>query len=184
MKTGKFVLIAAILLNATNCVLAKAETIQKINWNVNRTFSISTFNKSQQLTLDVLLRDLYKVHAQKSNHILNRKSRKLLDKYFDRNLANLIWRDLTTHTEVYGVIDFDIFYNTQDPPIRNVSVAPPKINGSKASVSVSFTNWGGKDVVVYSLVKESGLWKISDIKYKNGLRYSNISGKALKEKLY
>ncbi len=71
MKTGKFVLIAAILLNATNCVLAKAETIQKINWNVNRTFSISAFNKSQQLTPDALLRDLYKVRAQKGNHILN-----------------------------------------------------------------------------------------------------------------
>jgi hypothetical protein len=86
METGKFVLLAAILLGV-NSVLAKAETIQKINRNVDKTFSISVFNKSQQLTPDALLRDLYKVHAQKNSNILNDKSRKLLDKYFDRNLA-------------------------------------------------------------------------------------------------
>jgi hypothetical protein len=54
------------------------------------------------------------VHGQKNSNILSNKSRKLLDKYFDRNLANLIWKDLTTHRNEYGVIDFDIFYNTQD----------------------------------------------------------------------
>jgi hypothetical protein len=40
METGKFVLLAAILLGV-NSVLAKAETIQKINRNVDKTFSIS-----------------------------------------------------------------------------------------------------------------------------------------------
>ena len=168
METGKFVLLAAILLGAINSVLAKAETIQKINRNVDTTFSISVFNKSQQLTPDALLRDLYKVHAQKNSNILNDKSRKLLDKYFDRNLANLIWRDLTTHRNEYGVIDFDIFYNTQDPLIKNVSVGKPKINGTKATVSVSFYNAGAKETVVYTLVKQNAAWKISDIKYRNG----------------
>jgi hypothetical protein len=91
-----------------------------------------------------------------------------LDKYFDRNLANLIWKDLTTHRNEYGVIDFDIFYNTQDPLIKNVSVGQPKINGAKATVSVSFYNAAAKEIVVYMLVKQNGEWKISDIKYRNG----------------
>jgi ABC-type transporter MlaC component len=168
METGKFVLLATILLGAMSSVLAKAETIQKINRNIDKTFSISAFNKSQQLTPDALLRDLYKVHGQKNSNILSNKSRKLLDKYFDRNLANLIWKDLTTHRNEYGVIDFDIFYNTQDPLIKNVSVAQPKIKGANATVSVSFSNSGVKEIVVYTLVRQNGAWKISDIKYRNG----------------
>ena len=168
METGKFVLLAAILLGAINSVLAKAETIQKINRSADKTFSISAFNKSQQLTPDALLRDLYKVHARKNSGILSDKSRKQLDKYFDRNLANLIWKDLTTHRNEIGVIDFDIFYNTQDPLIKNVSVGQPKINGARATVSVSFYNSGAKETIVYTLVKQNGAWKISDIKYRNG----------------
>ena len=168
METGKFVLLATILLGAINSVLAKAETIQKINRNVDKTFSISAFNKSQQLIPDALLRDLYKVHARKNSGILSDKSRKQLDKYFDRNLANLIWKDLTTHRNEIGVIDFDIFYNTQDPLIKNVSVGQPKINGARATVSVSFYNSGAKETIVYTLVKQNGAWKISDIKYRNG----------------
>jgi hypothetical protein len=71
METGKFVLLAAILLGAINSVLAKAETIQKINRSVDKTFSISAFNKSQQLTPDALLRDLYRVHAKKNSNIFS-----------------------------------------------------------------------------------------------------------------
>jgi hypothetical protein len=118
---------------------------------------------------DVVLSNLYEIHAKdfKSNkdQFLDGKSRKLLDKFFDKNLANLIWKDLTTNKDEVGVIDFDPFYASQDPNIKNVKVTAAMINGDKATDTVTFTNSGIKTTLVYSLVKENGTWKISDISY-------------------
>jgi hypothetical protein len=174
MKTKKlFLLAATVLFAAVNSVSVDAETNRKAKEQI---LEFVLYRTQQWLTPDALLRDLYKVHGQENSDILNGSSRKQLDKYFDRNLANLIWKDLTTHQNDYGVIDFDIFYNTQDPNIKNVLVGQPKVNGDKATVSVSFTNSGAKEIIVYSLVKQNGGWKISDIKYRNGdtlLKYLN-----------
>ena len=167
MKTGRLFLFAAsVLFTVANSVSVDAETNRKAE--ASEPFSRFASHQTQQWTPDTLLRDLYKVHARKNSDILSDKSRKLLDKYFDRNLANLIWKDLTTYRNEIGVIDFDIFYNTQDPLIKNVSVGQPKINDDKAMVSVSFTNSGAKETIVYSLVRQNGAWKIFDIKYRNG----------------
>lgn len=121
-------------------------------------------------TPETVLTDLYKVHAEdtKSNRdqILDGKSRKMLDKFFDKNLANLIWKDLTTNKDEVGVIDSDIFYSTQDTPhIKDLKVAPPVIKGDTATDTVTFTDSGLKRTLVYSLVKENNAWKISDISY-------------------
>ena len=121
-------------------------------------------------TPETVLTDLYKVHAEdtKSNRdqFLDGKSRKMLDKFFDKNLANLIWKDLTTNKDEVGVIDSDIFYSTQDTPhIKDLKVAPAVIKGDKATDTVTFTDTGIKQKLVYSLVKENDVWKISDISY-------------------
>jgi hypothetical protein len=121
---------------------------------------------------DTLIKDLYDVHAQdmksENDRIVNGKDRKYLDKYFDKNLADLIWKDLTTHTDEVGVIDFDLFYNAQDFDIKNLVVSPAKIEGAKATVPVSFSNYNAKELVTYLMTQENGAWKISDIKYKTG----------------
>jgi hypothetical protein len=123
---------------------------------------------------EAVLKDLYRVHDQnikgggESTRIISGENRTLLDRYFDKNLAGLIWKDLTTHKNEIGVIDFDVFYDTQDPNIKNLSIGPAKIDGSRASVPVSFTNSGAKYSINYRLVEENGAWKIADIKYKGG----------------
>ena len=94
------------------------------------------------------------------------KSRVYLDKYFDKNLADLIWKDLTSNSEEVGVIDFDVFYNAQDASIKNLQIGKAVIKGSTATVPVHFTNYGRNENLVYSLVREGGAWKISDIKYR------------------
>jgi hypothetical protein len=120
-----------------------------------------------------IIEEIYAIHAQDlkaeaEDRIINGADRRNLDKYFDKNLANLIWIDLTTQRDEVGVIDFDLFYATQDPQITNVRVAPAQIAGGKASVRVTFNNAGAKYSVVYLLVRENGNWKINDIKYRNG----------------
>jgi hypothetical protein len=123
-------------------------------------------------TPDAVLREVYKVHGEdfKENRdrILNEKSRKYLDKYFDKNLSGLIWKDLTSNSDEVGVLDFDLFYNAQDAQIRNLTVGRPTIQGDRSTVPVSFNNFGQKETLVYTLVRENGSWKIADIKYKTG----------------
>lgn len=123
-------------------------------------------------TPDAVLRDLYKLHDQdlKSNRdrILNGKSRVNLDKYFDKTLANLIWKDLTTHKDEVGVLDFDPFYNAQDFDIKKLVVGQSNINGNRATVVVTFENSGRRDRLTYSLVQQNSVWKISNITYTDG----------------
>lgn len=119
-----------------------------------------------------LVRDLYRVRAKdlrsESDTILNGKDRKLIDKYFDKSLSDLIWKDLTNRSDEAGVIDFDIFYNTQDPQITNLRVGQAVVKGDKATVPVTFYNFEKKETVTYLLTNNGGKWKITDIHYGGG----------------
>ena len=123
---------------------------------------------AQQMTPDALVRDLYKTHAKNNGAILDGKRRALLDRYFDKKLADLMWKDLTTHKDEVGVLDFDPFYNAQDIQIKKLVVGQPKIDGDKATVVVTFENYNQKETINYLLVRQNSVWKISDIKYSDG----------------
>ncbi|MEP6923933.1 MAG: DUF3828 domain-containing protein, partial [Pyrinomonadaceae bacterium] len=172
-KTAKSILLTTILLLSFGRAFAESGEANVVGAqkifnaqaaNISHTFA--AFAAAQLTAPDALIKDLYKVHGQNNDRILQGKSRTLLDKYFDKNLADLIWKDLTTHTDEVGVIDFDPFYNAQDMKIKNLLVARPKIVKGKATVAVSFTNFGKKELITYMLVKQKTTWKISDIKYK------------------
>jgi hypothetical protein len=182
ITTTKILFIILLLISGFSCAAIKepAQEETKPTAEQNSTeaeiaaaqASSSDANPAQQTAPDALVKDLYKVHGQdfetQDERILDGKSRRLLDKYFDKNLANLFWKDLTTHQEEVGVIDFDPFYNAQDIEIKNLSVGKAKIEGEKATVPVSFNNYDQKETITYLLAKENGAWKISDIKYKSG----------------
>lgn len=172
MVTKKIILLAAILFSIADHTTVKADT--------NVAFKLSRYLKTNQSEINVLsifrqntpealIKDLYKVHAEdfknQDDRILNGKSRTLLDKYFDKNLADLIWKDLTTHTDEVGVIDFDLFYNSQDTDIKNLTVGRAEIEGAKATVPVSFMNYDSKETVTFLLVRQNSGWKITDIRY-------------------
>ncbi len=117
---------------------------------------------------DALIKDLYKTHDANNGAIVQGKNRKILDKYFDKTLADFIWKDMTTNQNEVGVIDFDIFYNTQDAEIKNLNVGAAKIDGDKAVVPVTFINYKTRYNVTYQLVRENSAWKISNIDYGKG----------------
>lgn len=148
----------------TNVVLINAQDIQTAPANV----AAETSAAQTVPAPDALVKDLYKTHDKDNGAIVQGKNRAILDKYFDKNLASLIWKDMTTNKDEVGVIDFDIFYNTQDPEIKNLVVGAAKIDGDKASVPVTFDNYKTKNSLTYSLVKENSTWKISDISYGKG----------------
>ncbi len=189
MNIAKSLSLAILLFFAVGCSLATKET--RVNVSTENTTNSVGANQEETAAFggpdanqsaetgeravlpDTVIKDLYAAHARdfKDNSqdgIVSSKSRKKLDKYFNKNLADLIWKDMTTHEGEIGVIDFDIFYNTQDPDIKNLVVSPAKIEGTKATVPVNFVNSTLKETVTYLMVQENGAWKISDIKYKSG----------------
>ena len=185
MKLAKYLLASTFVLSALGCGFLRSESAAAANGEPKvsqpapdstptqiRAAATNTKTVAPQDTPEMLLRDLYRVHGEdfkgSKDRIINSKSRKFLDKYFDKNLADLIWKDMTTHVDEVGVIDFDLFYAAQDADVKNVQVGRADIKGDRATVAVSFTNFGTRERIVYKLAKENGAWKIADIEYKDG----------------
>jgi hypothetical protein len=185
LMRGKLLILTAIIVSISSCTIAKRQSIPSENREVNASREASNEANvvnpppvndnrvvAQDVAPDALLRDLYRIHDQdlkaSNDRILNGKSRALLDKFFSKNLADLIWKDLTTNKDEVGVIDFDLFYNTQDPNIQNFSIGQGEVNGENATIPVNFNNSGAKETVTYVLAKVNGSWKITDIKYRDG----------------
>jgi hypothetical protein len=182
MKTKLLFLVTTMLISASGCTFAQTKTVDRISKNGNakppKTLNDNQKATRQTNTPEQLVKNLYTVHdaeLKTSNfRILSRKNRVLLDRYFDKNLADLIWRDLTAHRNDIGVIDFDLFYNTQDPQIKKLVVGKAQIVGDKATVPVTFTNSGAKFRISYLLALKDNAWKISNIEYgkdENLLKY-------------
>jgi hypothetical protein len=108
---------------------------------------------------------LYKQHEKKSP-FFQTKDRALLDAWFAKPLADLIWKDATTANGEVGAIDGDPLYDAQDMEIKNFDIHPGKIVKKEARVHVTFTNLGQKRNLLFTLVPEGDeSWRISDIRY-------------------
>ncbi len=174
MKLPQILLLAVVVTAAINCTSTARSPAENTNANTAANNSVAstatplpaTEGAAQtSIAPDALVKDLYKTHDKENGAIVQGKNRAILDKYFDKNLGGLIWKDMTTNQNEVGVIDFDIFYNSQDPEIKKFAVGEAKIDGEKATVPVTFENGGKKETLTYSLVKEKAAWKISDINY-------------------
>ena len=116
-------------------------------------------------TPDVLVKNLYWAHNHKQSPFFQTRNRALLDKYFEKSLADMIWKDAVTSKEEVGVIDGDPLYNAQDMEIKKFAIGKPKYEDTKAKVEVSFENFGKKVTLVFALVNGKSGWKIQDIDY-------------------
>jgi hypothetical protein len=115
-----------------------------------------------------LVADLYKQHDAQKGPFFQAKDRASLDKYFTKQLADLIWKDSTTAGDEVGAIDGDPLYDAQDMEIKNFAIGDAVIKGAAATVPVTFTNFGKKVTITYSLKQENKAWKIDNISYSRG----------------
>jgi len=114
---------------------------------------------------EALVTDLYKAHDQKRGPFFQTKSRALLDKYFEKTLADMIWKDRVSSKEEVGVLDGDPLYDAQDMEIKNFAIGKAETEGAKAKVPVTFENFGQKKTLVFMLGKGKLGWRINDIDY-------------------
>ncbi|SRR5216683_1022984 len=150
MKTTKLIFILVIV-TGTVCVSAAGQ---------RRAKSI------KQMSPEQVVADLYRQHKTKSPFFQN-KSRVLVDRYFDKDLADLIWSMPNSPDEV-GPLDGDPLYNAQDMEIRNFVIHKPSVTNGTATVLVTFTNIGKKQEVKFLLASRQAGWKITNIKYDDG----------------
>lgn len=109
---------------------------------------------------------LYKLHDAEKGPFIERNSRPQVDKFFTKELANLLWKEFTSTTDEIGAIDFDPLYNTQDTvDVKSFSIKRKSLKGIKSTVTVGFVDADRKQVITFSMKKEGGKWKIADIGY-------------------
>jgi len=121
--------------------------------------------QSSRTAPDALIKSLYWDHNHKHSPFFQTRSRALLYKYFEKSLADLIWKDATTSKDEVGVIDGDPLYDAQDMEIKKFAIGKPKYEDAKAKVEVTFENFGKQKTIVFVLMKEKTGWKINDIEY-------------------
>jgi len=112
-----------------------------------------------------LVKRLYAAEEQPFFQTTNRAA---VDLYFEKTLADLIWNDAVAANGEVGALGFDPLYEAQDTEITNFVVHPAMIEGAKATVSVTFDNFGKRHELLYTLADEAGAWKISDLRFMEG----------------
>lgn len=128
-------------------------------------FGVRGQSPVKRMSPHALVKDLYKQHDRKHSPFFQTRSRALLYKYFEKGLADMIWKDAVTSKGEVGAIDGDPLYNAQDIEIKNFVINSPTYEDGKARVNVTFENLGQKKSIVFVLANGRSGWRIRDIDY-------------------
>src|SRR3977135_3465473 len=115
-----------------------------------------------------LVSDLYREHNRKHSPFFQTRSRALLYKYFEKSLADLIWKDAVKSKGEVGALDGDPLYDAQDMEIKKFAIGKARFESGKALVTVTFENFGQPKSFVFTLVNGRAGWRITNIAYGEG----------------
>ncbi len=138
--------------------------------NKSQTEANSMNNNSQVIdpnSPEGLVEDLYNQNDNENSPFFQNKNRELVNKFFVKNLADMIWKDSVEAKDDIGALDFDPLFNAQDTEISDFKVGKAEINAEKATIIVTFLNFDEVQTIKYILAKENGAWKIEDINFGN-----------------
>ncbi len=122
----------------------------------------------KRLAPDALVSELYKAAKQKRGPFFQTRSRALLYKYFEKSIADLIWKDAVHSKGEVGAIDGDPLYDAQDMEIKKFAIKKPRYEEGRALVDVTFENFGKPQTIMFIVVKGQTGWRIRDIVYSEG----------------
>src|SRR5688572_10323082 len=132
----------------------------------------------REITPHVIVKSLYAAHKSGASPFFQTKNRALVDKYFRKDLADLIWKDAVSAKGEAGAINFDPLYGSQDPQITNFIIMDTGWGGdskygpaNEAVVQVTFKDSGKERMVSYQFKQgRDKLWKIYDVHYRGADR--------------
>ena len=119
--------------------------------------------------------NLYSQHKRQSPFFQTR-SRVVLDRYFTRELADLIWQDARASLRAVKLaISVGIRFITHRTCGLETSSVRERSPGSYGvEVVASFLNFNERHEVVFRLVPAGSSWKVADIVYDNGTTLMGI----------
>src|SRR6266852_6285172 len=149
------------------------KSVKPILWFIAVLFLATNFSfsakgqttSSNRLSPNALVADLYRVHDRKHRPFFQTRSRALLYKYFEKGLADMIWKDAVNSKGEVGAFDGDPLYDAQDMEIKKFAIGTPSYADGKATVKVTFENFGQPKSFTFILVNGRTGWRISDIDY-------------------
>lgn len=150
-------------------------------------FITAGFAQSKATDPDAIIKRLYAAQKAGTGPFFQTKSRTAVDKYFRKDLADLIWKDAIAANGEVGAIDFDPLYGSQDMQITNFVIMDTGWGGDQkfggedqAVVQVTFKNFGKEQMVSFQFERNKAKnWKIYDIRYPDGdLLKSHLVGGA------
>jgi hypothetical protein len=131
--------------------------------------------RKREITPSDIVKGLYAAHKSGASPFFQTKNRALVDKYFRKDLADLIWKDAVSAKGEAGAINFDPLYGSQDPQITNFIIMDTGWGGdskygpaNEAVVQVTFKDAGKERMVSYQFKQgRDKVWKIYDVHYRN-----------------
>jgi hypothetical protein len=136
-----------------------------------------TANPARDATIapDKVVRNLYATQRAGAGPFFQTKDRALVDKYFTKDLADLIWQDAVSSKGEVGAVDFDPLYGSQDPQITNFTImetgwgGDSKFGGDdEAVVQVTFKDSGKERMVSFQFKQgKDKSWRIYDVHYRS-----------------
>lgn len=123
-----------------------------------------------------IVKSLYAVHNSGAPLFNQTSNRAIVDKYFEEELANLIWKDAVAAKGELGALGFDPLLGVQDAQIKDFKILPTEWEEDKrgrtsgALVPVTYRDGAKKHTVSFSFQRydDASPWKISEIDYTNG----------------
>jgi Protein of unknown function (DUF3828)/Sporulation and spore germination len=148
----------------------------------NASYSATRAATKPRTSAATLVSNLYKQH-KRSSPFFQTKSRALLDRYFQKTLANLILQDAIRSKGEVGAIDGDPLFNAQDMEIKKFAIHDPAYGAGAgiAEVRVSFENFGQPKEITFLLIPRGSNWLITNIKYDDGTDLRGILESAATE---
>jgi len=114
-----------------------------------------------------VISELYKLHDAQKGPFFQAKDRALVDRFFTKAIADLIWKNNNGPEGEIGAIDFDPLYDAQDTDIKGLAFTASDVKENTAAVTANFTNFGEKRSIKFLMKLDGDKWKIDDIKYSH-----------------
>ncbi|CAN5266661.1 hypothetical protein BH20ACI2_BH20ACI2_04930 [soil metagenome] len=152
----------------TACTFKTANTDPAANSTANVELSVPAAAGGGEVQIamaEAIVAEVYKQHDAKKSPFFQTKDRALVDRYFTKQLADLIWKDAVSSDGEIGALDADPLYDAQDIEIKNLKIGAAEVKGDKATVTVTFSNYREKKTLKFSLLLVNEAWKIADINY-------------------
>ncbi|MGF7213907.1 hypothetical protein GGR92_000047 [Spirosoma lacussanchae] len=173
MHATKLLLIIGLLAGMNACTIRETQQ----DTPPDQASPVAAPRVKKTSTPDALVQELYRQHDAGNGPFFQTDDRPLLGRYFERELADLIWADMTTTEAGESMLDADPLYNAQDIDIKKFSVHPAAERDGATEVRVTFENFGEQQEIRCRMIQLRGKWRIADIIYPDGSQlYQLLSG--------